>query len=321
MAQGPLRIFAVSLIPSIENLMKSWLWSYSDPKTTLLITRMRSSMDFFPRPKFLRDDHLMAAKQEAVDVTVATGQLGTEGTMMFLIVTDLMSGMGFWALNSSRFPRRGNATGPGGKFLPLLVFRRRVMRHRAKQNRTKDPTMVPMSKQGPILFSQVKGLWTRSLRSWSTFFGQTNWNLLSSVTSTRKSSMRARPSPRHTRGPAMDILMKSWLWSYSDPKTTLLITMRSSMDFFPRPKFLRVLRAKRRWSLHWGLGSGMGFWALNSSRFPRRGNAIGPGGKFLPLLVFRRRVMRHRAKQNRTKDPTMVPVRPQLLQAEQPNTL
>ncbi|KAG7256864.1 hypothetical protein CRUP_020839 [Coryphaenoides rupestris] len=80
--------------------------------------------------------------------------------------------MGFWALNSSRFPRRGNATGPGGKFLPLLVFRRRVMKHRAKQNRTKDPTMVP-----------------------------TNWNLLSSVTSTRKSSMRARPSPRHTRGP------------------------------------------------------------------------------------------------------------------------
>ena len=55
--------------------------------------------------------------------------------------------------------------------------------------------------------------------------------------------------------------------------------------------------------------SEMGFWALNSSRFPKRGSAIGPGGKFFLLLVPKRKERRYRTKQNRTKDPNMISVR------------
>jgi len=44
--------------------------------------RRFSDQGFLHRLVPVQDDHLLAAKQEAVDVTVATGQLGTEGDQL-----------------------------------------------------------------------------------------------------------------------------------------------------------------------------------------------------------------------------------------------
>ena len=49
--------------------------------------------------------------------------------------------MGFSELNSRRFPRRGRADGPGGKFFPLLLLNRKEKNHKATANRTNDPNM------------------------------------------------------------------------------------------------------------------------------------------------------------------------------------